>query len=385
MDPRPLAHQRQQVQLGLGTGPHPDHGDPPAGGERLQVLGQVGRADQLEDHVEGAVLGEPLAVDRLGAEPGHLVAQLRAANGRRHLGAGRTPELDRGRAHAAGAPVHQQALSGGQPRLREERVVGGREDLRQAARRRPSPASRGRASARARARRPARPGRPRRRSPSRARRPRSARRPHPSETTSPASSMPGMSWASREAPGTGRASASCRRRSSPAAWTRTSTSPVPATGSGWSSTRISCVADRRGPHRPRTLLALQQRDALDVVGLGEHVDRANPAAATNPAATISAALGASVVGLQDTYTIRLGLDSMIRWTTFFESPARGRIDDHQVGTTGALHQLGQRRAGVAGEEVGVGDPVAARPRRSRRRRRVRAARSPTARRRGAPA
>ena len=50
--------------------------DPPAGGERLQVLGQVGRADQLEDHVERALLGEALGRDHLGAQRRDLLAQL---------------------------------------------------------------------------------------------------------------------------------------------------------------------------------------------------------------------------------------------------------------------------------------------------------------------
>ena len=44
------------------------------------------------------------------------------------------PELDRGCTHPAGAPVHQQPLSGEQLRLREERVVGGGEHLGQPAR-----------------------------------------------------------------------------------------------------------------------------------------------------------------------------------------------------------------------------------------------------------
>ncbi len=45
--------------------------------------------------------------------------------------AGRAGELDRGGADAARATVHEQPLAGTQLRLREERVVGGREDLRQ--------------------------------------------------------------------------------------------------------------------------------------------------------------------------------------------------------------------------------------------------------------
>src|SRR5271165_5072878 len=78
---------------------------------------------------------------------------------------------------------------------------------------------------------------------------------------------------------------------SPAARTRTSTSPLPGSGYGCCSTRTSpsrivaarigaslsrCAGGRgRGPVgalAPRRVLALQQRDALDVVRLGKHVD-----------------------------------------------------------------------------------------------------------------
>src|SRR6202035_3677419 len=101
---------------------------------------------------------------------------------------------------------------------------------------------------------------------------------------------------------------------SPAARTRTSTSPAPATGSGCSSITSSCsrivaarisepypaasgtrikqikdagsvayrskigqhASDRRRRAAP-VLVPLEQRDALDVVGLREHVDGADAA------------------------------------------------------------------------------------------------------------
>ena len=62
-------------------------------------------------------------------------------------------------------------------------------------------------------------------------------------------------------------------------------------------------------------------------------------------------------------------------------PGARRVDDEHVGAPGALEQLGQREARVAGEEAGLGDLVARARRRSRRRRPARSARSPTARRR----
>src|SRR6185312_14283570 len=61
----------------------------------------------------------------------------------------------------------------------------------------------------------------------------------------------------------------------PAALTATRISPAPGTGSGCSSITISwsrMVAARTG----RSLAALEQRDALDVVRLGKHVDGAHP-------------------------------------------------------------------------------------------------------------
>ena len=71
-----------------------------------------GRADELEDHVERAVLGEALGRDHLGAERRHL---RRAAASLRTVAVTRAPgrarELDRGGADAAGAAVHEQALA----------------------------------------------------------------------------------------------------------------------------------------------------------------------------------------------------------------------------------------------------------------------------------
>ena len=81
----------------------------------VQVLGQVGGADQLEDHVEGAVLGEALAGDHRGARAPRPASR---ASARRTVAVTRAPlaraELDRRRADAAGAAVHQQPLAGAQ-------------------------------------------------------------------------------------------------------------------------------------------------------------------------------------------------------------------------------------------------------------------------------
>ena len=106
----------------------------PLRGQRLEVAGEVGSADQLEDDVEGAVLREALGVDDLvGAQLGDVVAQALVAHGGGDVGAGRGAELDAGGAHPAGGAVDEQALAGAQAGLREERVVGGGEDLGHAA------------------------------------------------------------------------------------------------------------------------------------------------------------------------------------------------------------------------------------------------------------
>ncbi len=169
----------------------------------------------------------------------HLSARLLAAHGRRHARAGRLAELYRRRAHPPGAAVHEQALARAQFALREERVVGRREDLGQRHPPAPSRAPRAPASAGARAPPQAPPVRPRRRSPSHGRRRRSVLAPGPSAWTSPASSKPGMS--AGEPGGAGYSPRRCIMSAPliPAARTRTSTSPTPGTGSGCSSTRIS--------------------------------------------------------------------------------------------------------------------------------------------------
>ena len=138
MDARPLAHHQPEVELGRGAAAaDADHGDPAPGGERLQVLGQVAGADELEHDVEGAVLAEALGLDHLRAQLLDPVAQLLAPDGRRHARAGGAAELHAGRPHSAGRPVDEQVLAWAQPGLGEDRVVGGGEDLGDAARLRP--------------------------------------------------------------------------------------------------------------------------------------------------------------------------------------------------------------------------------------------------------
>ena len=79
-------------------------------------------------------LGEALGRDRVHAERGDLLARVRVADGRGHARARHHAELHRGHADAARRAVDEQPLADRQARLGEERVVGGGEDLRDAAR-----------------------------------------------------------------------------------------------------------------------------------------------------------------------------------------------------------------------------------------------------------
>ena len=56
VDPAPLLHEDVEADLARRAGAaHADHGDPAAGGERLDVALEVRGSDQLEDHVEGTL------------------------------------------------------------------------------------------------------------------------------------------------------------------------------------------------------------------------------------------------------------------------------------------------------------------------------------------
>ncbi len=93
-----------------------------------------GAADELEQHVERPALGAVLRVqDLVRAEPGDGSRNSRVAHRRGDVGARGRRELHGRRADAAGRAADQHALAHPQARLAEERVVRGREDLREAA------------------------------------------------------------------------------------------------------------------------------------------------------------------------------------------------------------------------------------------------------------
>ena len=80
------------------------------------------------------MLLEPLGLERVHAERGDVLARGRVADRGRDARAGHRAELHGGHADAARRAVHEQALADHQAGLREERVVGGGEDLGHAAR-----------------------------------------------------------------------------------------------------------------------------------------------------------------------------------------------------------------------------------------------------------
>ena len=133
MRPR-LAISAARFSSAFAPAPMPMTAIRPSGRQRLEVRAEVRRADELEDHVERAVLLEALGVDdRVGAELTDGVARVGVAHGRGDVRADRVRELHRRGADAARGAVHEQPLAGPQPGLREDRVVGGREDLGQPA------------------------------------------------------------------------------------------------------------------------------------------------------------------------------------------------------------------------------------------------------------
>jgi hypothetical protein len=87
------------------------------------------------------VVGESFGSDHARAELRHRAARARIADGRVDPDASRGRDLDGSGPDSAGAALNQQALTRGQFALAEQRVVGGREDLGDPARRLPADAS----------------------------------------------------------------------------------------------------------------------------------------------------------------------------------------------------------------------------------------------------
>ena len=58
MDPGALGHEREQVHLGSRARTDADHRDPASDRERVEVVRDVRRADELEDDVERTPIAE---------------------------------------------------------------------------------------------------------------------------------------------------------------------------------------------------------------------------------------------------------------------------------------------------------------------------------------
>src|SRR5438105_3381802 len=144
-DPRQMMRTGESVynELGPRAGTGPDHRDPAARRQAVEVGGHVGRADELEDHVERCAGGEAVRLDHLGgAQLADGRPRLAPAHGGRHVAAGRRRQLHRRGADAAGGAVDADALAETEPALCEESVMGGDERLREAAGLRPRQALR---------------------------------------------------------------------------------------------------------------------------------------------------------------------------------------------------------------------------------------------------
>ena len=118
VDPGALDHQQAEVDLAVGAGADADHGDPPAGAERAQVVGHVrARRPARGSRRTARASTNSSGASTAGAERRDALAQLGVADGRGHAGARGAAELHRRGADPAGGAVDEQPLARLQPRL----------------------------------------------------------------------------------------------------------------------------------------------------------------------------------------------------------------------------------------------------------------------------
>src|SRR5581483_10394007 len=110
-DAHALGHEQSEIELALGAGADSDHDDSALGGEGRQVVREVGGADQFQDHVKWAVLGEIAGRDGSRTQLLHRRAQIIASYRRRNPCAGRPRKLDGRRADPSGATVDEQPFT----------------------------------------------------------------------------------------------------------------------------------------------------------------------------------------------------------------------------------------------------------------------------------
>ncbi len=139
-------------------------------------------------------------------------------------------------------------------------------------------------------------------------------------------------------------------------WTKRTRSRARRSGRPAAARRRGRGRRRRRSPRP---LTLEQGDALDVRGLGKHVDRPH---ACQPIAGLDQLGGVRgerrrVAGDVDD-PLSLALDHPA--DDLLGEPGAGGVDDEDVGSAGRLEQRPHAGAGAAGDEPRVLDPVAAR-------------------------
>jgi predicted amidohydrolase len=128
------AHQGAQRERRLGAGSRPDDHDSALRRERLEIGGEIRRADQFE-HDVGATVRQHEAeslvrLRRLDAEFREPSPCVVGARRREHAGAREARDLHGGRPDAAARTVHEQDVADPEARLDDDRVVRGHERLR---------------------------------------------------------------------------------------------------------------------------------------------------------------------------------------------------------------------------------------------------------------
>ena len=135
---RPLHHQLAQRQRRTGLAHGADLHDAALQGERIEVEVEILPADHIQHGIDATAAGHlahrgqhvaAAVVDgSIGAE-GQAAVDLAGGTGDHHPGAGPAGNLDRRRAHAGCAAVHQRHAPGAQPALQHQGVPRGEPHL----------------------------------------------------------------------------------------------------------------------------------------------------------------------------------------------------------------------------------------------------------------
>ena len=133
-EPRALAHQLPEGEIGVRSGSGADDHDPALRRQGVEVALEVGSSDELEHDVGPALLGQEArratGIERLDPELLHAPPCLHRARRCEDACTPGPAELNRGGADAPVRAVDEQFLPHPEPRLGEDSVVRGQEDLR---------------------------------------------------------------------------------------------------------------------------------------------------------------------------------------------------------------------------------------------------------------